>query len=234
MPATKSTTPLTEEQKAAAKAVADAEAAAAKAAAAEIAAITAKEIAEISDNIKNTDGRFDADYYGYSIGNMSPTNLKTVPLVGHVGNISHSNGKYGVIMTPSCGPFSECDYYRTSIEEDLWMTPGGNSVAYDDMPTRIREYVRQKREEKINIVAVKLAELDGYGNKKRATLALLDEFEKRKLENAKIRINCSVFDKDRKLFTYLGNLELFNVAKYDLKIPGTKNILGIEVMYFTT
>lgn len=201
--------------------------------AAALRAVTVEKTKELIDNINSTAGKFDSDYYGFIIENFSSDDLKTLPLVGTTGNISQKADKYGIIMTPSCGPFSECDYYKTSLEEDVWNTPGGISVTFDNMPARIREFIKQKRDEKVNILAVKLAEMDGYGKKKRSTSNLIDEYNERKSNTSagNIRINCSSYDKTRKTFVYLGNLELITMEVYELKVPKTKHSMDVPVFY---
>lgn len=205
--------------------------------AAALRAVTVEKTKELIDNINSTAGKFDSDYYGFIIENFSPDDLKTLPLVGTSGNITQNLkgdvSKYGIVMTPSCGPFSECDYYKTSLEEDVWNTPGGISVTFDNMPARIREFIKQKRDEKVNILAVKLAEMDGYGKKKRSTSNLIDEYNERKANASagNIRINCSSYDKTRKTFVYLGNLELIAMEVYELKVPKTKHSMDVPVFY---
>ena len=46
-----------------------------------------------------------------------------------------------------------------------------------------------------------------------------------------IRINCSSYDKTRKTFVYLGNLELIAMEVYELKVPKTKHSMDVPVFY---
>lgn len=230
---------LTPEEKAANEAKIAAEKAAAEKAAAEAASIASEKIKELADHMASSSkGRFDSDYYGFAIENFAAKNLKNLPIIISTGNISVETAdgedtRVEILMTPTCGPFSDCDYYRTSLEDNVWNTPGGVSVTFDNMPKGIREFIKQKREEKIDVLAVKLAELDNYGRKKRSTIALEEEYRKRKENPASgnIRVGCQIYDKNRKLFTYLGKLELIAIEKYSLTIPRTKNSMEIDAFY---
>lgn len=204
-----------------------------KQAAAAARSIIEEKIKELTENMTSTAGKFDSDYYGFTIENLTSDDFKGLPLLSKTGNIISKKDQFSMIFTPSCGPFSECDYYKTSVDEDSWNTPGGISVTFDNMPAKIREFIKQKREEKIEILAVKIAELDGYGKKKRSTAALIAEHEKRQEnpESGKIKVNCVVYDKSRKMFVYLGNLEMISMETYELKIPKTKHSMNVEVFY---
>jgi hypothetical protein len=249
--------PPTEEEKAAIEAKKKADAEAEEKLKREAEASEAEKLSkinELKENMISSNGKFDSDYYGFAIDHFITSDLKRFPFPSTTGNIilgaRHKdeaddkntavlkNPKKDVpmhiIATNTPGPFSGYDYYRTSLEEQIWNTPAGESVTLDDMHNNIRAVIKQKREEGINILFAKLEELDSYGNEKRSSSILKEEYNKRRenKELGNIRLGCQVYDKNRRLFIYLGNLELILCERYKFKVPGKKDTVDISVFYF--